>query len=557
MALSEDEEFELLSLERQRSRQTPTAAVEPSSNLAIAENAANKGVAALPDMVLNTPTNLLNLGKAGFGTAATALGRPDLAPDLTQNPDIARRAMEGVGLIKPDVVPQGSLQKGIDLITQGAVGGALTGGASIPRALTGAAMGALSAGTGGAVEAVGGSPALAAAASLAVPIGAARLLGSRGAALTPQQQLLKKENVSMTPGQIKGGAMQRFEDAAQSYPFMGDAIKGAQRRGIESFDVAALNRALKPIGGEVPKGLEVQKAVEYTRSKLGDAYEALLPNLKGELNTTKPGTALTPNALNPNAVGATGTGRGSLKQELDAIRNVGQNLPEPQRGQLGRIIDREVVDRFTKFGLASGDTLKDIESELNNLAKGFRRSDNYDTRNLGKGVEEIQAALRRMIENVNPNYRGELQKINEGYANFKKVQSAAADIGARDSVFTPAQLHRAVRRQDTTKDKRAFSEGKATMQDLSSAGKAVLSQTVPDSGTPFRLAVLNALNHPLLTAAGIAGTVPYSRAGQGVLEKLLLRKGRPGLGEVARRAVPIGTLASLLEQHEPPSNPQH
>lgn len=506
-------------------------AAPSATNAAVAENAANKVPAGLADMVLNAPNNLLNLGKALYGTGATALGRPDLAPDITPNPDLGRRAMEAAGLIKP-IVPQGLVQQAIDVGTQGAVGGALTGGATIPRMVAGAGLGALSSGAGEVVRANGGSPAAQAAASLAVPLGAGRALASKGATLSPEQQLLKDEGVSMTPGQIKGGVVQRMEDAGTSVPFLGDAIKGAQKRGIESFDKAAINRALEPIGAKLPDSIPAgQSAIAYARMKLSDAYDNLLPNLKGDLNAV-PGAGALPATAGQAAPP-------SFKQELDTIRTMGQNMPQPQRGQLGRIIDREVVNRFTPQGLASGETLKNIESELNQIAKDFRKSDNYDTRILGNAVEEIQASMRRMIENVNPNYQGELAKINEGYANFKKVQIAAGNIGAKDGVFTPAQLQRAVRAQDTTKDKRAFSEGDALMQDLSGAGKNVLSQTVPDSGTPFRVAAMLALKHPLISTLGWAGALPYSRPGQSVLQSLMLRDGNPAFNDVARRVAPV------------------
>lgn len=353
--------------------------------------------------------------------------------------------------------------------------------------------------------------------------------------MTPNKQILADEGVSMTPGQLYGGSLRRIEDAATSIPFVGDSIKGAQRRGIESFDAAAINRALGPIGVQLPRGVTGQRAVEFARTRLGDAYENLLPNLRGDLNATP----AAPNAL-PAYAGQPAPM--SFQQELNGIRAMGQNLPPPQRRQLDRIIANEVETRFTQSGLANGQTLKNIESELGNLTRDFRRSDNYDTRLLGRAVEEVQASMRRMIENVNPAYQGELARINEGYANFKKVQAAAASIGAQEGVFTPAQLQRAVRAGDTTKDKRAFSEGDALLQDLSQAGKGVLSQSVPDSGTPFRTAVRGAMAHPLMaTAAGIpiaAGAAAYSSPAQYVIQQMLTRPRQPQtMQEIIQQAI--------------------
>ena len=82
MALSEDEEFELLSLERQKSQTVPRAGSRPT--------AANAGIGSFFASTLGAPadlaTGLVNIPGMVFGTAATALGRADLAPDTVRVP---------------------------------------------------------------------------------------------------------------------------------------------------------------------------------------------------------------------------------------------------------------------------------------------------------------------------------------------------------------------------------------------------------------------------------------------------------------------------------------
>ncbi len=65
-------------------------------------NAVNKGMANTIDMLLNAPQNVANLARAGFGTAAIAAGRPDLAPEIRPTPDLARRAFTALGGIRPE-----------------------------------------------------------------------------------------------------------------------------------------------------------------------------------------------------------------------------------------------------------------------------------------------------------------------------------------------------------------------------------------------------------------------------------------------------------------------
>lgn len=304
----------------------------------------------------------------------------------------------------------------------------------------------------------------------------------------------------MTPGQKYGGGIKRAEDAATSVPVLGDTIKAAQKRSVESFNAATINRGLAPIGEKLPKGLAGHKAVDYAYTKLGDAYDNLLPNLRGEYNQT-------------------------LKSDLASISaNAAETLPPAQRGQFNRIVRNEVINRFDQGGNISGEALKQIESKLGGMAKDFGRSENYDIRTMAQHVKDTQAALRQMVTEVNPAYEGQLAKINEGYANFKIAQKAATSVAAPEGIFTPSQLHAAVKVKDVSKDKARFSEGAARMQDLSSAGKTVLPSAVPDSGTPYRAAMMYALAHPVRAslaapAIGLA-TLPYTQLGQGVLSRI-------------------------------------
>ena len=370
--------------------------------------------------------------------------------------------------------------------------------------------------------------------------GAARMANPQTA---PEVKKLIDEGVSLTPGQIAGGVAQRVEDGLTSLPVLGDAIKAAQKRGIESFDAAAINRALKPIGKSVPKDLKGQDAVKFAQEALGEAYDSLLPKMIGNLDNAAPANAL------PAAAGQ--AAKPTFRQELEVIRKMGEGLPEAQAGQLNRIIDNEVVKRFTEGGRASGETLKNIESKLGDMVKSFGRSDNYDVRTMGDAVKEIRNAMRRMIEDVNPGHGEALSAINSGYANFKRIQKAAGALGAKEGVFTPAQLQNAVKAADISKDKARFAVGEALMQDLAGAGKKVLSQTVPDSGTPFRVANMamlggGAMVNPLIAAGALGAAGAYTKPAQKVIEALLVK--RPELlrqlgGQLSVAAPYAGTAA--------------
>jgi hypothetical protein len=382
-----------------------------------------------------------------------------------------------------------------------------------------------------------GTNALASTLGMATPVGAARFGGGMKN-VNPDVRMLAKEGVTMTPGQIIGGGTRRVEDSIGSIPFVGDVIKSAQRRGIESFGTAAMNRALAPIGKKLPQGLKGNDAIVHVEDTIGDNYDSLLSKMKGSIDGPPAGSNL-PQITEPNGQPVT------LRGELATIRSMGQNLPPTQRDQLERILKNEIEDRFTsKGGLASGETLKNIESKLSQMGRDFARSDNYDVRTLAGAVKEAKAAVHRTLARDNPALAAELSKTDEAWANFKRLQRASGSVAADKGVFSPAQLHTAVKAGDPSKDKSRFARGEALMQDLTSAGKAVLPAKVPDSGTATRALVeaaaaggLGTVLGPGTAAAGLAGMGIYSPPVQKLIQKALLNDNRPALEEAAKKSV--------------------
>jgi hypothetical protein len=125
----------------------------------------------------------------------------------------------------------------------------------LPRIASGAASGAVT-GAAQPVEAPGDDywaqkgkqTGIGAAGGAVAPVvtgAAARMISPN---VNPNVRALMDVGVTPTPGQILGGTANRLEEAAQSIPFVGDAIKGARGRAIEDVNRAAINRALNPIG---------------------------------------------------------------------------------------------------------------------------------------------------------------------------------------------------------------------------------------------------------------------------------------------------------------------
>ncbi|MFD2502123.1 hypothetical protein ACFSTI_29265 [Rhizorhabdus histidinilytica] len=102
--------------------------------------------------------------------------------------------------------------------------------------------------------------------------------------LSPQVQTLIDAGVPLTPGQIvgQGGIVGRsaktIEDSVANLPVVGNAIRGARARANEGLNRAATNRALGPIGEELPRTVDVgHDAVAYAGDRLRAAYNDVLP----------------------------------------------------------------------------------------------------------------------------------------------------------------------------------------------------------------------------------------------------------------------------------------
>lgn len=347
---------------------------------------------------------------------------------------------------------------------------------------------------------------------------------SPNASMNPNLNLLKSESIQPTVGQTLGGWANSLEEKAQSLPIVGDAITAARQRANDQLNTAAFNRALAPIGETLPKNVPLGgSAVEYTGSRLGAAYDQLLPKL-----TTQ-------------ADDQFATGLNNLRSSVQS------GALDPKYSALfDKTIQARVLDKFQGQNSMTGQTLKDTESFLGNEINRFGMSQDPDARLLGDAYKEVQSQLRGLVTRSNPQYADELKAINTGWANFKRVQNAAAKVGADDGVFTPAQLQSAVRVMDKSKDKARFAEGNALMQDLSGAAKSQMGGKIADSGTAGRLLMgIGALNsgllHPAIPVGLLGGAAAYTPPVQSLLRGLL--SSRPesaeAIAEALRQASPF------------------
>lgn len=360
------------------------------------------------------------------------------------------------------------------------------------------------------------------AAGLGAGGGAVGTLLSKGAKARPAFEAsdavkaMQREGVSITPGQNIGGFARRLEDRLTSAPFVGDIIERSRIRGIEDFNKAALRRAEIPnvasAGGEIG-----HSGISKVGEEISHGYDTVLANASVDV-------------LDPKFV-----------SQMAHLRQMTRNLPSEEARQFDSIIAREIDGRLAPNGRLSQGNLQDAFSQIKQEAASFGKSTDKYQRDLGAALKQTAAEMMDLVGRTNPQIASEMKALNKAYANLVRIEKAAGTTGAEKGVFTPSQLHRAVRASDTSLNKRQFARGNALMQDLSSQGKEILPSTVPDSGTAGRLmgSIFNPLALPGMTA-GAALSIPlsmlYSRAGQNAAN-VLINKGIRPTAEAIRQAL--------------------
>jgi hypothetical protein len=226
-----------------------------------------------------------------------------------------------------------------------------------------------------------------------------------------------------------------------------------------------------------------------------------------QVQKTMPETAqsVTGKPVQPPVIG---TGRDAIKEGAEAFDDAYQaaygkmglvKLDQTAEGALDKIASRNAAPLLKPSDAASlqddiarvkaefatgelhGRAVKDV---INSLDKPAQDAFNAGNARLGEAYRSAQDALKQAAAKQFPAAGKELAKVDSKYAEFLRVQAAAASPGAAEGVFTPAQLRAAIRTLDKSKDKRAFARGTAMPGMLAEAEKAnaVLGPTIPPVG---------------------------------------------------------------------------
>lgn len=161
-----------------------------------------KAAVGFADQVINTPENLYELGQVAYGTGATMLGRPDLAPEVNPTPSRLTNFMEEQNFF-PNMENATPEQKVTDIAIQGATLGLASPASGLRQLATNVSIAMLSSAAGEKTAQVTGSPLAGLAVSVGTGAGASAIPG-----LQSQKRIMeatnKYRNETLKAAQNKG-----------------------------------------------------------------------------------------------------------------------------------------------------------------------------------------------------------------------------------------------------------------------------------------------------------------------------------------------------------------
>lgn len=409
------------------------------------------------------------------------------------------------------------------------------GGQTLRGGLTGAGMGGASGflSTDGdldaRLEAAGYGAAGGAAAGTALPILGAAIAPR----VNPQVQFLMDRGITPTPGQIMGGIPNQIEEKiATTIPGVGDLITTARTRANEQFNRAAYNEVLAPLNLQVAPDVPVgREGIRTVHQAISDQYDQTLRNVTFVVDP-------------------------QLNADVQAVSQRSRQLARAERERYDEIFQGKIQDVLQSHGgTLNGPQLQGLLDELRKDVRGYSKSASHNERQLGERLGEVIDAINDSLIRTNPMQAQPLQQANASFARLVRLERAAGGTGNDNGVFTPRQLQGAVKAEDSSARKNQFAQGDALMQDLSDAGRAVLADKFPNSGTPGRIGAALAMGggigyiEPTVLAALAAGSLPYTGPGGRLTAGLMTRRGpaAAALRQYGLRAIaPAANAAGLL-----------
>lgn len=287
-----------------------------------------------------------------------------------------------------------------------------------------------------------------------------------------------------------GDTVNKLEEAYQSVPIAGSAVRGTRQRARDQFERGAFNSSLADIGSELPTNIPLgTEPHAFAQAAFTDAY-----------TQARAGMRFVPD------------------QQYQVDRTAFQRrltsgvLSEDQATRVASILDNAVTSRLQAGrGALSGDAYKAASSDIGKVARQMSKTDPMMAEALNDYGAIVDNAARRASP---PEAVAALDAADRGYAKLVRIEKAAEARGGDTGRFSPAQFDRAVQQASGGVRSKAYLRGDALMGEYANAGKS-LSDRLPNSGTTDRallgwgLGGAGAAFNPKAALTGALPAIPY------------------------------------------------
>jgi hypothetical protein len=348
-----------------------------------------------------------------------------------------------------------------------------------------------------------------------------------GPRLAPAVRELVNRGIRLSPGQTTQGWFNRAEQGLESVPVTGAMVSEARHVPYGDFVRAAHDEALSHIGQTLPRDVRPgYEAFRHTHRAISNFYDTLHARMP---------TTATP----------------QLTTDLNTVmQNSRQFLNRDSQQELHDFIRGNITERFADSGgTLSGSQMQAALAELRAVARTYTDSGRPQEKLMGRYMRDAVNAVSRLARSQHPVEAEALRGADIAYSHSKILEIAHGKNAAQafEGQFTPAQLGQAMG-QVASKHQRA--SGRAFYQDLVGAGKQVIPNTLPNSGTAERR-----LLHELLLGVGgghALGALPHVLGGMGVTAAAYNRPAQQFIRAALTSAPGTrGPLGDFIRQHGP------
>lgn len=302
--------------------------------------------------------------------------------------------------------------------------------------------------------------------------------------VSPAARNMADEGVELTPGQILGGAADETEQKLTSVPFVGYAVQKARDKAQEQFNIATLKDVIESVP-EVSERINTagHTGIKQISKVVDNAYDRAKSMGHGFRVDQK------------------------FNDDIKQLKVLVKELDTPEAKRFAKFYSDYVKPKLRTGGITN-DSYKVLDSQIGRRVAATNKLE------IGGTFKELESILKSTAMRQNPEMATAMNAADLAFAKLRRVQRAAQSTNTQGGIFTPSQLAQADKVADDSAGKNLTAQGEGLMQQRGIDAQSVIGDTVSDSGTAGRQAIVRGITGTMGGGAGMASD-PVSTAAIG------------------------------------------